>query len=556
MSVNSSITDLAIIIPPAGPKNSNYPPYGALYIAGALKEAGYQTEIVNVDTERYTNQEVVEKIRKLNPTYIGFSGIVAPSYKYIKDISFDFRKAFANKVQILGGGLASAAEAVLKNTSINIIVRGEGDRTIVELMDCLKKGGDLKNVPGICYKEGSKIAYSVDRRLIMNLDSLPYPAFDLIDMDKYLPNGAEFIQGFTRGIDDKRIYRLKKSGKRKMISFMTSRGCFGRCAFCFRAYPGLRMYSIDYIFNFIDYCIEKFNVGFITFADECFAPNKKRNWEFIEEFKKRKPDIVFRILGMRVDTVDKEILKAYKEIGCWMIEYGFESGSQKMLNIISKDVTVEDNRCAALWSKEAGIFTMPTAVLGMPGETNETIQETINFLKSLSLDFKQFQWSYALPIPGSQLYDFAKLTGAIDDDDKYLSSLVGPVGHAGIFHINLTDQPDEEVANWARKISRELDNDFFNRKLKYKHKFIKELMRLIALIELHHRKKTLFSVLRLRVKNFFKRHKVGKNQKAGICFRKKITIDVERFINKNSYFNVDNEVSLKRINKKLNEIVT
>ena len=108
---------------------------------------------------------------------------------------------------------------------------------------------------------------------------------------------------------------------------------------------------MKYVFDFIEYCVKEFDVGFFTFGDECFAPNKKRNWDFIEEYKRRNLNIIFRILGMRVDTVDKEILQAYKEIGCWMIEYGFESGSQKMLNIIDKRTTVEQNSKVAIWTK-------------------------------------------------------------------------------------------------------------------------------------------------------------------------------------------------------------
>jgi len=331
-------TDLLIIIPPSREKHTVYPPYGAMYVSSALRQKGYTPVILNVDVERISNQEIIDRIRHIDPKYIGFSGIVATSYRYIKELSNDIKRSFPDKKQILGGGLSSAVEPILKNTAIDTVVLGEGEVTIIELINCLENGGDLNSVVGIAIKTGTSHVYTGRRETIKDLDSLPYPAFDLVDMDKYLPDGIEFIHRFTTKVD-KRIYDAKR--KKKMITIPTNRGCIGICSFCFRANRGIRSHSMKYVFDFIEYCIEKFDVGFFTFGDECFAPNRKRNWDFIEEYKKRNLDIIFRILGMRVDTIDEDILKAYNEIGCWMIEYGFEAGNQKMLNIIDKRVTVE-----------------------------------------------------------------------------------------------------------------------------------------------------------------------------------------------------------------------
>ena len=113
----------------------------------------------------------------------------------------------------------------------------------------------------------------------------------------------------------------------------------------------------------------------------------------------------------------------------------------------------------------------------MPGENSETVQESINFLKSLNLDFKQYQWTYALPIPGSHLYEFAKTTGIIENEDKYLSSLTGKFAEAGVFHVNLTDEPDEVVAGWGEKVNKEIDDHYFMNK--YKIHFIAKVMQLL-----------------------------------------------------------------------------
>lgn len=544
--------DLLIIIPPLGVKNTVYPPYGSMYIASALRQGGYKVKILDVDAERIANKEVVKEIKYINPRYIGFSGIIATSYKYIKNLGHELKLVFPEKIQILGGGLSSAAPIVLKNTSIDIVVCGEGDITIVELMDCLQKEGDLNNVAGIYYKNGSSFINTGRRPLIANLDTLPYPAFDLIDMNKYLPDGEELIHVFLRKINDKRKF-AKKKGK-KTMTIPTSRGCFNECSFCFRAYPGLRLHSIKYVFDFVEYCIKKFGVSFFTFGDECFAPNKKRNWEFIEEYKKRNLDIVFRILGMRVDTIDQDILRAYKEIGCWMIGYGFESGSQKMLNIINKKVTVEQNRNAAQWTNQSGIYTSAAIILGMPGETSKTVQESIIFLESLNLDFKQYQWKYAIPIPGSQLYEFAKLSGAIEDEDKYLSSLSGEFGD-GNFNINLTDEPDEVVAGWAQTLKQALDRHYLYKKYKIKNSLILKLINLFLILELNFRRKKLALTFRKKLKNIFGSI-LRVNNKDGlqknVQFRKKINI--KNLINDTDPCFINSCLSLREINECLKNI--
>lgn len=555
MSENKDKIDLLIIIPPLGSTNSVYPPYGSMYIGSVLRLKGYNCQILNIDTERISTMEIVRRIIQINPRYLGFSGIIATSYRYIKNLSSELKHAFPDKIQILGGGLASAVDPVMKNTCIDIIVQGEGEITIVELLEALGNGYDLRNVRGLYYKTGCSYENTGERKLIENLDTLPYPAFDLIDVSKYMPDGIKFIHRFTTKLKDKKIYDRKR--KRKMLTIPASRGCFAECSFCFRAYRGLRVHSMKYVFDFIEYCIEKFDCGFFTFGDECFASSKARNWAFIEEYKKRKMDIIFRILGMRVDTVDKDILRAYKEIGCWMIEYGFESGSQKMLNIIDKRVTVEQNRNVALWTKEAGIFTTPALVLGMPGETNKTIQETIDFLKSLKLDFKQYLWKYAIPIPGSHLYNFARLNGFIEDEDKYLSSIENDIGDGGILSINFTAETDEAVAKWGKRINDELDYNYFYRKFKIKNRLIIKFMLALATAKLLYYRKNLVIAIMKRMKSLFfsilNYNKKVVLQDKTYGYAEKKPLKIEDFLVDVNCHSINRDISLKRINQKMRD---
>ncbi|HPN66250.1 MAG TPA: radical SAM protein [Candidatus Omnitrophota bacterium] len=542
--------DLVIIVPPAGVSNTVYPPYGAMYIAAAAGKAGLEARIINVDTDRISNEEVIGRLKALEPGYIGISGIVAPSYKYIKGLSSDIRSAMPESVQILGGGLSSAAETVLRNMPVDYVVAGEGDTAITELIGRLREGKTPSDVTGIYCREGERCVFTGTRKLIADIDTLPYPAFDLVDMSRYMPDGKEFIRYFIQDIRDARITDPKRKGG--MVTIPTGRGCFGKCSFCFRAYPGLRTHSMKYVFDLIEHCMEKFGTSYFSFGDECFAPNKEHNRRFIEEYKRRKLDLVFRILGMRVDTVDRDILRDYKDIGCWMIEYGFEAGNQRMLNIIDKRVTVEQNRQVALWTKEAGIYTSPTLVLAMPGETDRTVNESIGFLKSLGLGYKQYQWSYALPIPGSPLYDFAKLSGAINNEDEYLTSLDGKVSGAGVFHVNLTDELDETVSGWAEKVSSAVDDDWYIKN--YKVRLLAECAKLAKKAEYHLRNKdilkTVWNKLRCRVK-VSDRIGAASDTKTTVKFRKRGDIVFEDLIKGMDDTAINREMALKNINTRL-----
>ncbi len=543
-------TDLLIIIPPSTTRNTIWPPYGAMYIVSALRRRGYNPSILNVDTERINNDEVIETIKRIDPDYIGFSGLVATRYKYIKELSHSVKRAFPNKIQILGGALSSAAEVILSNTPIDIVVYGEGDVTIVELLECLNNKGDLNNVLGIYYDH----KFTGKRPVISNIDTLDYPAFNTIDMDKYLPSGIEMIRNFTTKKLDKRIY--DKTRNPKLINILTGRGCIGECSFCVRQNRGLRMRSIKYVFDYIEYCIEKFGVGFFSFGDECFAANKERNWEFINEYKRRNLDIVFRILGMRVDTVDREMLHAFKEIGCWMIEYGFESGSQKMLNVIDKRVSVELNKEVANWTHEAGIYTSPQFIVGMPGETNETIDESIEFLKSLDFyEFKQYKCTYALPIPGSPLYDYAKLTKAITDEDRYLVSL-GEVESTQVVHVNLTDQEDDVVTGWMEKIRKDLDDHYLYKKYRTRNPFLKKIIHFVGLVDLYIRRKMLLKGILRKLKLLFVTVFNIKREKAIIKrsyvqFKKAVDVNFEDFLKSADTKVVNRDIALKKINERI-----
>jgi len=407
-----------IIIPKCDIKPTRYPPYGALYIGTYLKQQGYEVKLYNLDILRPETKEVLEYIKRFNPDVIGFSAIVSNVYAYIKELSRQIKDTFPNLFMVLGGQLSNASEVVLLNTPIDVTVISEGEKTIINLLESVKSGSSLKEVKGIAYRNGGDIIYTAPVDLIKQIDELPFPDFELIDMKKhYVHTPTVGFRNYIPHIKDPRFREPKRQGQ-KAFTIMTGRGCHAKCTFCCRNMKGIRKHSSEYILDLIEMLKDKYNVGYFTFGDESFVSTKRWVLDFLVKMQKRKLDILFLVMGARVDTVDKELIYALKDSGCFMIEYGYETGSQRMLDMMEKRTTIAENYRTHLWTVEAGLYTVPANVINMPGETPETINDTIHFLKSLKMDVPQLIIKYAQAQPGTPLYEYALLTGLIHNVDK------------------------------------------------------------------------------------------------------------------------------------------
>lgn len=466
---------ILIVIPPCREAPTTYPPYGAIYIGTILKQNNYDVKLLNLDILRIELSETMKLIADFNPEIIGFSGIVSTNYRYIKEISHVVKERFPDVLQILGGQLSSAATPILQNNPIDVIIKGEGERTIINLLNAIKDGTDYQEVKGLVFKRNGEIIYTPEADLIANLDDLPFPDYDLIDVNEYLVDASDRFSNigdnFNLNPEFIKIYSQRKNS----FTIMTGRGCQGKCTFCSRNVRGYRKNSVEYILDLVEHIVKTYNVGFFTFGDESFFPNKKWGLKFVEKLKERKIEIMFYVLGARVDTVDQELLHALKGVGCLMVEYGFEHGSQRMLDMMQKNATVAENYNAYMWTKNAGLHTAPSNVINMPGETNESITDTIQFLKSLKMNTLKYFVNYAQAHPGTPLYDYALLRGLIKDEEKYLLNLTDidagdyvSAFRQGIF-LNFSEKPLSEVFTWLQRIKFEIEIDYLRRQ---KSKFL------------------------------------------------------------------------------------
>ncbi len=359
------------------------PPLGLAYIAAVLREHAHDVDIVDLDLERNRLKDIAGILRTLKPKIVGIGALtlqVENLYAIARII-----KGISKSITVVTGGPHPSAlpEKTLREAmgNIDIAVVGEGEYTFLDIVNAK----ELNEIPGIVYRKNDVIWSTRPRKPITDLDSLPLPARDLLPMERYRGWGP-----------------LKHLPTTHLIS---SRGCPFDCIFCSEEAIFGKTYrkrSPEKIVEEIQHLIEKYQVKEISFYDDLFTLHKKQVLSICDEIKARKIGVYWKTLS-RVDTVDLEMLKAMKEAGCWLISYGFESGSQEILDAIHKRQTVEDCLRAAYLTRKAGIQIYGFFMIGNLGETEDTVCQTIRLARKIRAEYNQF--TIVRPDPGSHLYN-------------------------------------------------------------------------------------------------------------------------------------------------------
>jgi anaerobic magnesium-protoporphyrin IX monomethyl ester cyclase len=270
----------------------------------------------------------------------------------------------------------------------DLVVIGEGEETVLEILSSFENGGDVFKVDGIAYKNNERsIVKTTTRKLIPNLDSLPFPERGLYDHNRY------------------KSYYRKHHGY-TITSMMTSRGCPFDCDFCSRPVFGsvFRSRSASNIVNEME-AIRGYGYDRIWMADDVFPLTKKICLEICDEIVRRGLDVSWECL-LRADLLDSEIASRMKRSGCRRVFFGLESGNDEILKIMNKQITVEQARRAVETMNAVGIKAGAFFILGYPGESNDTMLDTMKFASSLPLDYLSFTVPY--PLPGTKLFERLK----------------------------------------------------------------------------------------------------------------------------------------------------
>ncbi len=371
-------------------------PIGTLSVAAVLQEAGHTVAFFNGAFMKH--DQILAELCQFNPEFVGLYATTFGWHKAMKTAS-DIKKRFPQGCFVCAGGpypIALQEQClVAAGGDIDAVVTGEGEHTVHELVLRLQNGKNLVGLQGIAYRDGDRIIKNPPRPLITDLDSLPFPARELLgDTSRYIPPPGTY--------------------RRKPVAVMiTSRGCNRHCIYCFQIdkerKSGIRYRSVSNVLQEIELCIKQ---GYreIKFLDDTFAADYDRAMLIAREIRKRRLSFAW-FASACVNQVDKPLLQAFKDAGCWAMLFGAESGVQKNLNTIRKGTTLDQIRSAVRNAKEVGLKVSTPFMFGIPGETFEEGLETIAFAVRLNPDMANFH--AITPFPGTYLFDNVDKLGTL-----------------------------------------------------------------------------------------------------------------------------------------------
>lgn len=367
------------------------PTLGLACLAAPLIKAGHNIVILDLNLSDNPKEALLKRLREFKPDVVGLTATTAVAHKIV-DIAKAVKEVIPSALIVAGGPHPTALpEELLQKSLIDVIVSGEGDKTFQSIIE----SQPLSQIPDIYYRNGTEVVHSfAPKQMIEDLDSLEFPAYSLCDIQKYTAS--------------------KVFARKSPLAFMeTSRGCYARCVYCNKNIHGykLRQKSPARVVDEMEYLLR---LGFreIHIMDDVFTADMKRAYQICEEILKRGLKFPWYPRGgIRVDRVNRELLKIMAKSGCYRVPFGIESGSQRVIEAIKKKITLSQAENAVKLSKEAGLEVECYFMVGLPTETEEDILRSLDFAKKLDPDYVKF--AVTLPFPGSEMFDRMASEGRI-----------------------------------------------------------------------------------------------------------------------------------------------
>jgi anaerobic magnesium-protoporphyrin IX monomethyl ester cyclase len=380
-------------------------PLGLAYLAAVLKRAGHDVNLIDAAVSNLTDQQIVDEVRQFNPDLIGITTLT-PRYRIALALAMLLKEELGIPVLIGGSHVTALPDETMRTGCFDFAVLGEGETTIVDLVEALERNRDLSTVKGIAYRKDGRVMMTEPRPLIENLDTIPFPARELLPpLSEYRPSPAA-------------CRRLPQA------TMMTSRGCPYRCAFCDRAVFGnfARTRTAQNVVDEMELLVTRDGAREIRFWDDIFNIDQQRVVSICEELISRKLDLPWNCLA-RATHMNETVLKAMAKAGCWQVDYGIESGNQTILNGVMKGQTLEQVERVVKLTRKAGIGVRGFFMLGLPGENESTMRDTIRFAKRLDLTSAVFH--ITTPFPGTDLFETAKKSGELRSEVNYDEYMLG-----------------------------------------------------------------------------------------------------------------------------------
>jgi radical SAM superfamily enzyme YgiQ (UPF0313 family) len=392
---------VTLVNPPAPSGAVGHLPFALLglgYLAAVLEKSRFEVDVIDCQVLKLSFEDFRSEIGKRKPNVVGMTATTL-TYKSALQIAKIAKEVHPDCLTVLGGPHVTFWDdkALDECPQLDVVVRREGENTLLELAQRLEKGKSLHDVMGTTCRKDGKIVRNPDRPYIEDLDSLPFPSRHLWPMEK------------LREYED-------------ILYLATSRGCVYWCEFCTTVRMHGRKYRIRSPKNVADeleFLHKTYGVSKFTFCDDAFTVDQARIEELCRDILSRGLKIQWNC-GTRVDMLTKELLQKMKEAGCISVWFGVESGSQQVLDAMKKGITPELTEKVFAWVREVGLKPVPNVILGFPGETEKSAWETIKFVEKISPDEVGF-YNVATPFPGTPMYDQVLANGwlRVTDFDKY-----------------------------------------------------------------------------------------------------------------------------------------
>lgn len=376
-------------------------PLGIAYLASVLKQEGYDIEVLDSIAEGYTSDDLRDFLLGKDYNIIGISTYTPDWHIVRKNMSLIRELLPASKIVVGGPHVNSMIKIGLgkdlfeESGCLDVAAYGEGEQTLLEITRAIAEKKALDNISGILWKDDhGDIHVNRQRELIKDINTIPFPALELLPLSKYQRTPSSY----------------KKTPVR---SILTARGCPYSCVFCDRGAFGasVRKRAVDNVMREVDRLVIEFKAKELRIWDDVFTMDEKLTVQICNELKKY--NLIWSCNG-RVNMINQNMLKAMKAAGCWSIDFGIESGNDRILKVINKRFTSSKASESIRMAKKAGIEVRAFFILGFPEETIETIQDTINFALSNDIDYATFYLPQAYP--GTKLYEIAKNEMALDID--------------------------------------------------------------------------------------------------------------------------------------------
>jgi len=379
---------------------SFYPPLGIAMVGAVLKKAGHDVRIIDATAERLNIHALTREAIRIKPDVIGFSSNISYARKAI--ITARWLKMHLPSTRVIFGGpwATSRYEYLLSFDSIDYVVLGEGEETVVELIDKIEHKQDVAAVEGIAFKKDGRVVKTRSRPYNENLDALPFPAWELLP-------------------DHKKYFWDPKGGR--YYPLMTSRGCPYGCINCFKLVHGykIRYRSIENVIAEIRYLHERFKADEIIIIDDGFNYDVARAEKICDEIVKLNFKIHLRFTnGLRADKITPRLAWKLKKSGAYDIVIGIESGNQALVYKIGKNLDLAKVEASIKLLKRLGIFTSGFFMVGMPGESVQSLLDTKQFVKRLDLDIALI--SRAISFSASRLYEIVKKRGRFSETFEHV----------------------------------------------------------------------------------------------------------------------------------------